>query len=58
MEKLRTWIGSLLMSAGVSIMPERLRSLYIMIFAEVEKGLKEHNNKLTEMNREYYRGNN
>lgn len=58
MEKLRTYVGSFFMSIGVFIMPPDLRSLYIMIFAEVEKGLKERNAQLIEMNREYYRGNN
>lgn len=58
MEKLRAWIGTFFISLGVSIMPRKLGSFYTMVFTEVEKGLREHNNRLVEMNREYYRGNN
>lgn len=58
MEKLRTWVGSAIMAFGVWIMPSDLRSFYIMVFDGIKKGLKERNEQLAEINREYYRGNN
>jgi len=58
MEKLRIWLGSALMSSGVFILPKELRSFYIIVFAELERGLEARNAQLMEKNREYYRGNN
>jgi hypothetical protein len=58
MEKLRIWLGSALMSSGVFILPKELRSFYILVFAELERGLEARNAQLMEKNREYYRGNN
>jgi len=58
MEKLRIWLGSVIMALGVFIMPKDLRSFYIMVFDGLEETLKQRNERLTELNREYYRGNN
>lgn len=58
MEKLRTQLGSFFMSFGVCILPKELRSFYIIVFTELERGLEARNAQLAEIIREYYRGNN